>query len=39
MKEEAPLPGVEPIEWFLMTNEEVRDIGGTYEKAEYYVLP
>ncbi|GMO39734.1 MAG: IS4-like element ISLpn5 family transposase [Treponemataceae bacterium] len=37
VKEEAPPPGVEPIEWFLMANEEVTGAEGAYEKAEYYI--
>ncbi|GMO44591.1 MAG: hypothetical protein Pg6C_06400 [Treponemataceae bacterium] len=37
MKEEAPPPGVEPIEWFLMANEEVTGAEGAYEKVRYYI--
>ncbi|GMO25233.1 MAG: hypothetical protein Pg6A_12530 [Termitinemataceae bacterium] len=35
--EESPPEGVEPIEWFLMANEEVTGAEGAYEKAEYYI--
>jgi hypothetical protein len=34
-KEENP-PGVEPIEWFLMTNEKVETVEGAYERVFYY---
>jgi hypothetical protein len=35
--EESPPEGVEPIEWFLMTNEEVTDAEAAYEKAVHYI--
>ena len=28
---------VEPVEWFLMTNEKVEDVESAYEKAEWYM--
>jgi hypothetical protein len=35
-KEENPPKGMEPIEWFLMTNEPVQDIKTAYERVCYY---
>jgi len=35
-KEERPPKGVEPIEWFLITNEPVRTVETAYEKVCYY---
>jgi len=35
-KEESPPKGVEPIEWFLMTNEPVEDVQAAYERIQYY---
>jgi hypothetical protein len=37
VKEEEPPKGVEPIEWFLMTNEPVRSGEEAYEKVGYYI--
>jgi hypothetical protein len=37
VKEEHPPEGVEPIEWFLMTNEEVTSVEAAYEKVAYYI--
>jgi hypothetical protein len=36
VKEEKPPKGLEPIEWFLMTNEEVNSLGQAFEKVRYY---
>jgi hypothetical protein len=36
-KEEYPTEGLEPIEWFLMTNEEVKTSEQAFEKVRYYV--
>jgi hypothetical protein len=35
-KEENPPEGIEPIEWFLMTNEKVETVEAAYEKVMYY---
>jgi len=35
-KEENPPEGVEPIEWFLMTNEPVETVEAAYERVKYY---
>jgi hypothetical protein len=35
--EENPPEGVEPIEWFLMTNEAVTSVEDAYEKVAYYI--
>ncbi|MCL2479741.1 MAG: IS4 family transposase [Treponema sp.] len=35
-KEENPPHGVEPIEWFLMTNEPVQTVEMAYERIYYY---
>jgi len=35
-KEENPPDGVEPIEWFLMTNEPVENFESAYERVCYY---
>jgi len=35
-KEENPPKGVEPAEWFLMTNEPVETAGTAYERVCYY---
>ena len=35
-KEENPPKGVEPIEWFLMTNELVENVEAAYERVQYY---
>jgi hypothetical protein len=37
VKEEKPPKGLEPIEWFLMTNEEVRWAAGTYSGRGYHL--
>jgi hypothetical protein len=37
VKEKSPPSGVEPIEWFLMTNEPVDSYEEAYEKAGYYL--
>ncbi|MDR2490568.1 MAG: hypothetical protein LBD20_04100 [Spirochaetaceae bacterium] len=37
VKEEHPPEGVEPIEWFLMTNEEVTSVEAAYKKVAYYI--
>jgi hypothetical protein len=37
VKEERPPQGIEAIEWFLMTNEEVASAEAAYEKAAYYI--
>jgi hypothetical protein len=37
VKEEHPPKGLEPIEWFLMTNDEVNSIEQALEKVRYYV--
>jgi hypothetical protein len=37
VKEENPPQGVEPIEWFLMTNDEVNSVEQAFEKVKYYV--
>jgi hypothetical protein len=37
VKEEEPPEGIEPIEWFLMTNEEVGSVEGAYEQVEHYI--
>ncbi|MDR1959859.1 MAG: IS4 family transposase, partial [Planctomycetaceae bacterium] len=37
VKEEHPPQGLEPIEWFLMTNDEVNSIDQAFEKVRYYV--
>jgi hypothetical protein len=37
VKEEAPPKAVEPIEWFLMTNEPVCSGEEAYEKVGYYI--
>jgi hypothetical protein len=34
--EEEPPKGIEPIEWFLMTNEEVESAQTAYEKVEFW---
>ena len=36
VKEEKPSRGVEPIEWFLMTNEPVENLEAAYERVLYY---
>ena len=36
-KEERPPKGIEPIEWFLMTNEPVETVGAAYERVCYYM--
>jgi hypothetical protein len=36
VKEENPPKDIEPVEWFLMTNEPV-DSGEAYEKVGYYI--
>jgi hypothetical protein len=38
VKEENPPQGVEPIEWFLMTNDEVNSVEQAFAKVKYYVL-
>jgi hypothetical protein len=35
-KEESPPEGVEPIQWFLMTNERVETVEAAYERVKYY---
>ena len=35
-KEENPPKGVEPIEWFLMTNEPVETVEAAYDRIFYY---
>ena len=35
-QEENPPEGVEPIEWFLMTNEPVETLEAAYERVYYY---
>ena len=35
-KEENPPKGVDPIEWFLMTNEPVETVEAAYERVRYY---
>ena len=35
-KEECPPKGIEPIEWFLMTNEPVESVEAAYERIYYY---
>jgi hypothetical protein len=35
-KEESPPGGIEPIEWFLMTNEPVESVEDAYERIYYY---
>lgn len=35
-KEEKPPKGIEPIEWFLMTNEQIENIEAVYERICYY---
>jgi len=35
-REEKPPEGVEPIEWFLMTNEPVETVEEAYERVYYY---
>jgi hypothetical protein len=37
VKEENPPKGLEPIEWFLITNEEVKTVEQVFEKVRYYV--
>jgi hypothetical protein len=37
VKEEKPPKGLEPIEWFLMTNDEVNSEEQAFEKVRYYV--
>jgi hypothetical protein len=37
VKEEHPAKGLEPIEWFLMTNDEVNSVEQALEKVRYYV--
>jgi hypothetical protein len=37
VKEENPPQGLEPIEWFLMTNDEVNTTEQAFEKVKYYV--
>jgi hypothetical protein len=37
VKEERPPKGLEPIEWFLMTNDEVNTLEQAFEKVRYYV--
>jgi hypothetical protein len=37
VKEEKPPKGLEPIEWYLMTNEEVNSCEQAFEKVRYYV--
>jgi hypothetical protein len=37
VKEEKPPKGLEPTEWFLMTNEEVNSCEQAFEKVRYYV--
>jgi hypothetical protein len=37
VKEEYPPRGLEPIEWFLTTNEEVKTTEQAFEKVRYYV--
>jgi hypothetical protein len=37
VKEEEPPEGIEPIEWFLMTNEPVGSGEEAYEKVAYYI--
>jgi hypothetical protein len=37
VKEENPPAGIEPIEWFLMTNEPVGSGEEAYEKVGYYI--
>ncbi len=34
--EENPPPGVEPLEWFLLTNVEVKDAKGANERVDWY---
>jgi len=35
-KEERPPKGVEPIEWFLITNEPIQTVDAAYERVCYY---
>jgi hypothetical protein len=37
VKEEGAPKALEPIEWFLMTNEEVNTVEQAFEKVRYYV--
>jgi hypothetical protein len=37
VKEEPKGKAIEPIEWFLMTNEPVKDFEAAYEKAVWYM--
>jgi hypothetical protein len=37
VKEEHPPKGLEPIEWFLMTNDEANSVEQALEKARYYI--
>jgi hypothetical protein len=37
VKEEMPPKGCAPIEWFLMTNDDVRSWQDAYEKVGYYI--
>jgi hypothetical protein len=37
VREKEPPKGLEPIEWFLMTNEEVNSCAQAFEKVQYYV--
>jgi hypothetical protein len=37
VKEEQPPQGIEAIQWFLMTNEEVASDESAYEKVAYYI--
>jgi transposase len=37
VKEEHPPQGIEGIEWFLMTNEEMNSFEAAYEMVGYYI--
>jgi hypothetical protein len=37
VREESPPKGIEAIEWFLMTNEEVESYQAAYELVGYYI--
>jgi len=37
VREDRQDEAVEPVEWFLMTNEKVEDVESAYEKAEWYM--
>jgi hypothetical protein len=37
VKERFPPEGIEPIEWYLLTNEEIEDYEAAYQRAAWYI--